>query len=301
MRSSKWRRRSMSAGPKSRVPRGACTVLVAPNPGFDLRFGHATGAIRTLLWFGPRPCGRPLVALSLPILIDALAFLLFLVLSVGYHVFYYVITRRYPAWSARVRMQRHRTDWIEAVVKRGERIMAVQALRNLIMTNTFLASTMLLVIAFLAQFVIGPGQTTAFHRGTDTLWYGGTPVEVKGVFLLLLYTLAFMMFLTSLRTLNHLTLLVGNEPDQLRAVEERDPVLYLARMLNRIELMTTNGRRAVYYSLPIFAWFYSPWLYAALTIAVWVFFILVTDFVWPGPEERAKKAAPSATVAPGPK
>jgi uncharacterized membrane protein len=240
------------------------------------------------------------LALSLPLIIDGLAFLLFLVLSVGYHVFYVVLMRRNPSWSARVRMQRHRVDWIEAVVKRGERIMAVQALRNLIMTNTFLASTMLLVIAFIAQFVIGPGQT-ALHVGGKPLFYGETPVQVKGVFLLLLYTLAFMMFLTSLRTLNHLTLLVGNEPDQIRATEERDPILFLARKLNQIELMTTYGRRAVYYSLPIFAWFYSPWLFAALTVAVWVFFILMTDFVRPTSEPASGKPGSSATGAPGPK
>lgn len=241
------------------------------------------------------------MALSLPEVIDGIAFVLFLALSLGYHVFYIVLVRRNPSWSARVRMARHRLDWIEAVVKRGERIMAVQALRNLIMTNTFLASTMLLVIAFLAQFVIGPSQTTAFHRGTDSLWYGGTPVEVKGVLLLLLYTLAFMMFLTSLRTLNHLSLLVGNEPDQLRATEERDPILFLGRKLNHVELMTTYGRRSVYYSLPVFAWFYSPWLFMVVAIGVWVFFILITDFVRPSSREAATASAGSSSVAPGPK
>jgi uncharacterized membrane protein len=193
-------------------------------------------------------------------------------------------------------MSRYRHDWVESVLKRGERIMAVQALRNLIMTNTFLASTMLLVIAFLANFVVGPGRGAIHAPDQVTLFTGDTPVEVKGALLLVLYTFAFVMFLTSLRTLNHLTILVGVEPDQIQGLESREPVRYLGQKLNQVELMTTYGRRAVYYSLPLFAWFYSPWLFAVLAVAIWVFFVLITDFVRPLDEPAAAPESKSPST-----
>lgn len=241
---------------------------------------------------------RNLVAtpvLSGPLLVDAIAFVLFLVLALGYHVFYLVLMRRYPEWSARHRMHQHRVDWVDSVLKRGERIMAVQALRNLIMTNTFMASTMLLVVAFVANFVLVPGNAP-IHPSKATYLYGETPVEFKGVILLILYTFAFVMFLTSLRTLNHLSLLVGNEPDQIRAAENRDPVRFLAAKINGVESMTTYGRRAVYFSLPIFAWFYSPWFFAFLTVAIWVFFVLMTDFIRPAQSPKPTETARSVVT-----
>lgn len=225
-------------------------------------------------------------------------FILYLGLSLGYHVFY-AVSASNPLWSARARMHSHRLNWIQAVLKRGERIMAVQALRNLIMTNTFLASTMILMVAFIANFLVSDPKAQEFLAHESDWLAGAMPLMVKGILLLLLYSFAFTMFLTSLRALNHLSILVGLEPDQIQATEQRDPSLYMADKLNQVEQITTYGRRAVYFSIPVFAWIFSPWLFGVATIAIWCFFVLVTDFIKP---LRRRQPAPGTppTASPSP-
>lgn len=236
-----------------------------------------------------------------PILVDQLAFILFVVFFVGYHVFYLVVMRHHPQWSVRARMHAHRKNWIESNLRRGERIMAVQSLRNLIMTNTFMASTMILLVAFTSNyFVLNQPPERLFDVGQGNPWFhGAVPVPVKGAVLLVLYAFAFVMFLTTLRTLNHLSILVGVEPDHLQQVEHRNPAEFLTSKLNETESMTTYGRRAVYFSLAVFAWFFSPWLFAAFTLGIWFFFIYWMDFVQhpEAPTPEASSSTSSAAVS----
>lgn len=229
--------------------------------------------------------------LPLPLLADALAFIVFCVVTLGYHWFYLKVIEHHPTWSVRARMHEHRRNWVEMALKRGERIMAVQTLRNLIMTSTFLASTMILLVAFIANFVVlqEPSKTLHFAE-TPTVFYGGTPIPFKGALLLLLYAFAFVMFLTSLRTLSHMSILVGVDAEQIRLIEQEDPHAFLARRLNQIESLTTYGRRAVYFSIPVIGWFFSPWIFLALTVLIWIFFISSMDFARPAKETRGAAA-----------
>lgn len=237
-----------------------------------------------------------------PLLFDQLALILFLVLSVGYHTFYMVVMRHHHDWSARARMDEHRLSWIESVQKRGERIMAVQSLRNLIMTNTFLASTMILLVAFIANYMVLSELPAQFVHPRPDAYTGAMPVYVKGSILVLLYAFAFTMFLGSLRNLNHLSILVGVESDRIQATEGRDPVHFMAAKLHQIEAMTTAGRRAVYFSLPVFTWFFSPWLFTGFTIGMWGFFVFVTDFVRPVSQRApAVETRPATPPLPGSK
>lgn len=242
-----------------------------------------------------------------PLLVDSIALILFVSLSVGYHVYYATLIRHQRTWSIRLRMQEHRVNWVESILKRGERILAVQALRNLIMTNTFLASTMILLVAFIANFVVIAQPDVPFAHPDPSLWAGEMPLTVKGVVLLLLYAFAFVMFLSSLRNLNHLSVMLGIELERIRTVEQRDPIRLLAQKLAQVETMTSYGRRAVYFSLPVYAWFFSPWAFAAGTFVIWLFFIVVSDFTGgalkkvqrltamtvPTTSERSKSSDPS--------
>lgn len=231
-----------------------------------------------------------------PLVFDWIAFVIFCVLAVGYHVLYATFLRHRVEWSVKARMHEHRRNWVDAVLKRGERIMAVQALRNLIMTNTFLASTMILLVAFIANFVI-VSPFAALDLPASSL-FGAVRVRSKGVVLLMLYGFAFVMFLSSLRTLNHLSILVGVEPEQMRATEQREPSQFLAAKLNEVESMSTYGRRAVFFSLPVFGWFFSPWLFMILTVSIWFYFVLTLDFVLPiWRARRAAQAPPAPTPA----
>lgn len=243
-----------------------------------------------------------LVALvELPLLLDMIAFGAFVLFSVGYHAVYAYAARHKLAWSVRARMHEHRQNWVELVLKRGERIMAVQTLRNQIMTNTFAASTMILLVAFIVNFVVLGQPEKAFNLPDEpAFWQGVTPIRVKGLILLLLYAFAFVMFMTSLRTLNHLSILIGVDPDHLRAIEQTDPAKFLAARLNEAESLTTYGRRAVYYSLPVIGWFFSPWIFMLLTVLSWTYFVLFMDVARKVPEPKKEPLKEAQAASPPP-
>lgn len=231
------------------------------------------------------------------LLIDMVAFILFIAIAVGYHMYYLVLLGDKHRWAVRSRMHQHRRNWMEMVQKRGERIMAVQTLRNIIMTNTFLASTMILLVAFISNFVLA-GSNPVFEHPNPNYFTGAMPLVVKATVLLILYAFAFVMFTSSLRTLNHLSILISVDPDQLQAVEQRSSSGFLGEKINSVETNTTYGHRAVYFSLPIFAWFFSPWLFAVMTVGMWLYFVFVLDFAKPDEQESEEKRGVAATPAP---
>lgn len=230
-----------------------------------------------------------------PILADALALSVFLAFTVGYHWFYLAVLSQRTAWSVRARMHEHRRNWVELVLKRGERIMAVQTLRNYIMTNSFLASTMILLVAFIANFIINPPGDRPLPIHSDVNFFtGATPVQVKGSILLLLFAFAFVMFLSNLRTLTHLSTLMSVDADQIRATEREDAVGFLAGLLNRVGSQTTYGHRAVLFSIPVIGWLFSPWVFLTLTSLTWIYLVAAQDFARAKVAEAKEPAKPPA-------
>lgn len=260
------------------MPRGGCTEVPGRTIwGTDLRVFYREKRQ------GINGSGRlPAATVSLPVLIDFVALLTYLAVTIGYHWFYIVLEHRSKTTSLRMRLREHRRNWVELVIKRGERIMAVQTLRNSIMTNTFLASTMILLVAFFTNFLVmsDQGSQILFHE-EPSLYAGATSTQVKGTLLVALYAVAFIMFMSNLRGLNHLSTLISVDPEHLRATERQDPIVYLTAQLNRVGSQTTFGHRAVYFSMPVLGWLFSPWIFLSLTVLAWFYLMVSQDFARP--------------------
>lgn len=215
-------------------------------------------------------------------LFDWIAIAVFAFCTVVYHVGYYLISERVPMKTVRGKIHRYRRDWVEGVIKTRNYIMAVQAVRNLIMTTTFLASSMLLVMAFIFNYII----TGRLERDTEASTRGDEPLfrlehgELFGfkVYLLLgLFVFAFLSFLLAIRLLNQFTVLIGVSPELVAQVEGLDPADYLAHILNMAASRHTYGLRAAYFAIPAGAWLFSTEAFLALTLGIWFMLVFVLD------------------------
>jgi uncharacterized membrane protein len=214
-------------------------------------------------------------------LFDWIAVGTFAFCTIVYHVVYYLISERAPMKTVRGKIHRYRRDWVEGVIKTRNYIMAVQAVRNLIMTTTFLASSMLLVMAFIFNYII-TGRLEEQVQGNQT----GDPLfriehgELFGfkVYLLLgLFAFAFFSFLLAIRLLNQFSVLIGVSPELIAQVEGLDPADYLAHILNKAASRHTYGLRAAYFAIPAGAWLFSTEAFLALTLGIWSMLVFVLD------------------------
>jgi uncharacterized membrane protein len=229
---------------------------------------------------------------------------LFLVCTVVYHGFYAFWTSRHPLETVKGKIALYRRTWVKRILDRDEQMLAVQSLRNLLMTSSFMASSALLVIAVVLNYLLGitPGGAPA-QPGDDLL-------KFKLLLLVVVYGYAFFSFLLSTRYLNHFTILVGADRDLIGSVEPVDAVTFLSNILNRAGNRFTMGQRAFYFSLPAVAWIVDARAFVALTLMVFVYLVVFLDFKkWKppfplrarSPEEpaRAEPAQAQAPAAPG--
>lgn len=235
--------------------------------------------------------------------VDYAGMVAFLVCTIVYHGFYSYWTTRHPLETVKGKIALYRRTWVKRILDREEQMLAVQSLRNLLMTSSFMASSALLVVAVVLNYLLGVGGAAP---GDDSL-------KFKLLLLVVIYGYAFFSFLLSVRYLNHFTILVGADKDLIGSIEPVDAVTFLSNILNRAGNRFTMGQRAFYFSLPAVAWVADSRAFLGLTLIVFVYLALFLDFKkWKPPfplrartsEEKAEKAAspppPPAPAAPPP-
>ena len=223
---------------------------------------------------------------------DWIAIAIFASCTVVYHIVYYLVSERAPMKTVRGKIHRYRRDWVEGVIKTRNYIMAVQAVRNLIMTTTFLASSMLLVMAFIFNYIItGRLERDTQERvsqgaaGNETVTVNEPLFRIEHgelfgfkVYLLLgLFVFAFLSFLLAIRLLNQFSILIGVSPELIGQVEGIEPADYLAHILNKAASRHTYGLRAAYFAIPAGAWLFSTEAFVALTVGIWFMLVFVLD------------------------
>lgn len=220
----------------------------------------------------------------------------FVVCTLAYHGFYAVWTRRHPLETVKGKVALYRRTWVKRILDRDEQMLAVQSVRNLLMTSSFMASSALLVTAVVLNYL---------------LVQAGGNIEARLSFQLLLlvavYGYGFFSFLLSVRHLNHFSILVGADKDLIGSVEPVDAVTFLANILNHAGNRFTMGQRAFYFSLPVVAWVVDARAFLLLTLAIFVYLAVFLDFKkWKPafplrartPREEPPGAAPAAAPRP---
>jgi uncharacterized membrane protein len=198
--------------------------------------------------------------------IEWVSSLAFIALFTGYNLTYFWYTRNHPKRTQKGRQNIYREYWIENVLKGGRGMVAVQQIRNMTTITTFLASSTLIFM----------GVAVSYARGSFLIqqdYY-----DYKLYALLGIIALAFFNFLFTLRIANEITILIESSPSKIEELEGIPAVEYLAKKTNQAFLHHTLGMRCLYYSIPLFFWFFNPVVFVAVTIAITVGIAKFLDF-----------------------
>lgn len=145
-------------------------------------------------------------------------------------------------------------------------ILAIQTLRNSVMSASFMATTaMLLIIGVLnmgekiGQWAEKLHPLLLFCQTSNELW------QVKLGALLLSFAIAFYYFSMAIRFFNHVGYIINLPYD---AVTDADLYQQTCAYLNKAGGYYTFGTRAFFFSLPIILWFFGPCFLVFATLAL---------------------------------
>jgi magnesium-transporting ATPase (P-type)/uncharacterized membrane protein len=216
--------------------------------------------------------------------VDALG----LALLIGYKRYAGRVFRRCPERTHEGRSNRLRRAWIEAVRAGGKDMLAIQTLRNWVMSATMFASTCMLLGLGIMGVTFGGLDLADLSQALS--WAPSAPavVRLKLLVLAVLFFSGFMHFVLSLRYYNQGGFAI-NLPDGFFNDSPLDPI---AATLDRAGRHYNQGTRVFILAAPFVLWLIGPdWFLAGALVA------LVLLYRFDFHDDRALGDA--ATVAPG--
>ncbi len=188
----------------------------------------------------------------------------------GYHYLYFFVTEFTGRDTKRSRMHDCIGTWFENVLEKGDHLLCVHQIRNLIMALTFQATTAVVLLGILFGFAGVAGVIPEFP-----VLIGEMDVAVW----LMVFTLIFSVlnFLLSLRNFTKITFLVNSSRDSLQRLAEEKPSGYLQRLFVNGNRSYTMGQRSILYSMIVMIWFLNTWLFIATVLTVTLVFAYKHD------------------------
>ena len=207
-------------------------------------------------------------------LLDAIAFLWFVVATVGYGLF----SRYGPASEINLlsAIQHQREAWMANMARRDDRVTDVLLVSNLATGNTFFASTSVILLGALSA-LLGSGETA--QRVITSLPHAlAAPAalwNLKILTLMAVFVYAFFKFAWAFRLAHYAMILVGAAPTVDRATEgvRLAHGARTARLAGIAGEHSNSGLRAYYFAIAGTAWFYHP--IAFLIATTWVLLIVI--------------------------
>jgi uncharacterized membrane protein len=198
-------------------------------------------------------------------------------LLLGYELVRAVASRRHPTRYAPTLNVLVRSRWARGIAADpSASVLAVQTLRNSLMSASFMASTAVLLAAAVV------GLLSNLDRLSGALAAIARPIpqavsEIKILLLLAVFSAAFFLFSMSMRFYHHsgYLLTLRLEPGES---ELPDPRLLGERYLLRAGALYNRGLRVFYLFVPLAAWLFGPIPLAVATVLL-VTGIAVTDKV----------------------
>lgn len=203
------------------------------------------------------------------------------------------LAMRKPGTAKRGLLNIFYTQWVNEMATQKDTIIPVQTMRNLIMSVTFLSSSILVMLGLLVRFDQGGFDefTTLNVLTPSNLVY----FKLMVLFVSLVFSL--IVFLLSLRHMVRFTILIGIpykdiEKAGTEEIEENKPVHcnldarglqqdVFIKAMNRF----TYGIRGVYYSIILLFWFMGPYMLIAGSIIITIFLLVFQDIKTPCVEE----------------
>lgn len=205
--------------------------------------------------------------------IDLIALCWFLFCWIGYSL----IVDNYikSTHSLSSRMYLYRLQWMTMVLKRENRVVDVNILNAISQSNSFFASTSILIIAGFLALLSSTDTALDIIRDlpfatqpTITIWY------LKIGLMVTLFVYAFFKYTWALRQINYSAILIGAMPIAEGDMEEFIPTARRAAMVTTMAAIHTNrGLRTYYFSMAALSWFINPWLFIVGSgLVVWVIY-----------------------------
>lgn len=189
---------------------------------------------------------------------DWLAFALFLTSLFGYRLFLSYMLKHHSHRLFLGKLQQYRRAWIKGHSGGKDKIAAVQTLRNMIMSASFMASTSIILImgAFSLMRILVPPEMAGnfFMTGVSQ-----QPVVVfKILVIILILSYSFFNFTWHIREVNNMSMVLNISKEQLDEIEGGDSSEHIARMFLTSGIYFSLGMRGYYFLIPLLIWFFSP-------------------------------------------
>lgn len=202
-------------------------------------------------------------------LLDLIAVTWFLSLWIGYTIVAKRKARTVSCLSFELR--RKRNDWMKQMLTRDNKMADVALISTLERNVSFFASSTLLILAGLLTALASSGSISeVLSYLTPWAPKNKETVQVKILFLAVIYVFAFFQFTWSLRQYGFGGVLIGAAPDG-REMTSEEQALYAnrtAKVIDQAGHSFNYGLRSIYFSLATLSWFIDPRLFMATSVIV---------------------------------
>lgn len=188
----------------------------------------------------------------------------FLIL-IFYHIHLLFQIRRSPQSTSFGLTRELRHSWVQMIMHEKRDILAVQTLRNWIMSASFFASTSILISLGTLNVLLGGEHVpqllhalNLFGSRSETLWL------IKVIVLIIDFFFAFFNFALTIRYYNHVNFMINVSPDKEKSIS----VDSVSKALDMGTMHYTLGMRSYYFAVPFTLWLFGPMLMLAGTVTM---------------------------------
>ncbi|HAW94572.1 MULTISPECIES: DUF599 domain-containing protein [unclassified Arsukibacterium] len=203
--------------------------------------------------------------------LDLIAVIWFFILWIGYTLFAKRKAKKVSCLSFELR--RKRTDWMQKMLTRDNKMADVGLISTLERNVTFFASSSLLILAGLLT-AMSSAEKLSVMLSNLVPWanYTEGSVQLKLLLMTFIFVFAFFQFTWSLRQYGFCGVLIGAAPDG-RNLNEEDQALYAnraAKVIDQAGHSFNYGLRSIYFSLSALSWFIDPVLFMITSVVVMI-------------------------------
>lgn len=198
----------------------------------------------------------------LELILTAASFALLII----YHAHLIYRIRRYPLTTAMGITNHLRGHWVESIMEEKRDILAVQTLRNWVMSSSFLASTAILISLGLISVASSPEKMSEITPSLQVLVREHRVLWLFKLMMLVVdFFFIFFSFCLAIRYFNHVNFMI-NVPSTL--AHKMTPE-YVTRILNRGMMHYTLGMRGYYIGVLLVLWLFGPiWMLLGTVVII---------------------------------
>ncbi|KAM9981197.1 hypothetical protein ACTFIY_003494 [Dictyostelium cf. discoideum] len=216
--------------------------------------------------------------------------IIFLSISFGvyfiYHIFLMITVKRNPLNTVIGRNHHFRRTWVDIMIDGKKDILAVQTLRNMVMSSTLLASTSITLVVLIINILVSQTLTSVLDKIRIIGAHNNDILIYKAFILIVVFLFSFLNFASSIRYVTHLAFLLNVAPTYKDCTKE-----YCYKTLLNGSNHYTVGVRSFYFSMTIILWFFDPLflLLGTLIIVYWLYIGDISHYIIPS-KEKVKKS-----------